>query len=78
MQPPVSLTVIHSPVVLPYISNIVQWINIIPDIVDQSDTLNDLVLFLDQCDLYFMISVILTYLEHCLVDNNHTMDNDSV
>ena len=41
MQPPMSLTFIHGPVMLPYISNSVQWINIIPDIVDQSDTVND-------------------------------------
>ena len=55
MQSPVSLTFIHSPVSLPYISNTVKWINIIPGIVDQSDTVNDLILFIDYCDLHFMV-----------------------
>ena len=38
MQPPVSLTFIHGPMILPYISNTVKWINIIPGIIDQSYT----------------------------------------
>ena len=38
MQPCLSLTFIHGPVILPYISNNVLWINTIPGIVDQSET----------------------------------------
>ena len=55
MQPPVSLIFIHSPVILPYISNTVSWINIILDIVDQSDTLNDLIIYIGHFDLHSMV-----------------------
>ena len=55
MQPPMSLTFIHGSVILPYISNTVSWINILPGIVDQSDTVNDLILFIGHCDLQFMV-----------------------
>ena len=55
MQPPVSLTFIHGPVILPYISNTVLWINTTQGIVDQSDTVNDFILFIDHCDLHFMV-----------------------
>ena len=41
MQPPLSLTFIHGPVILPYISNAVKQFTNIPDIVDQSDIMND-------------------------------------
>ena len=55
MQPPASLTFSNSPVILPYISNTVYWIDIIPGIVDQFDTVNDLILFIGHCDLHFMV-----------------------
>ena len=32
-----------------------KWINIIPGIVDQSDTVNDLILFVGHCDLHLMV-----------------------
>ena len=63
MQPPMSLTFIHGPVILPYISITVSWINIIPGIGDQSDTVNDLILFIGQYDHILWFSDF-TYLEH--------------
>ena len=56
MQPHVSLTFSHGPVILPYLSNTVYWINILPGIVDQSGTVIDLKLFIGHCDLHFMVS----------------------
>ena len=55
MQPPVSLTFIQSPVIMPYISNTVSWNNIIPGIVDQFGTVNDLILFIGHCDLHLIV-----------------------
>ena len=55
MQPPVSLTLIHVPVILPYISNTVYWINIMPGTVYQSDTMNDFILSTGHCDQHFMV-----------------------
>ena len=46
MQPHISLIFIHGPVILPDISNTASWINIVPGIVDQSETVNDLILFI--------------------------------
>ena len=45
------LTFSHGPVILPYYL----IINIIPGIDDQSDTVNDLILFIGHCDLHFMV-----------------------
>ena len=59
MQHPMPLTFIHGPVILPYITNTIEWINIIPGRVDLSNTVNDLILFIGHCDLHG--SVILTY-----------------
>ena len=55
MQPPMPLSFSHGPVILLYISNTFEWINIIPGIVDQSDTVNGLVLFIGHRDLHFMV-----------------------
>ena len=56
-----------------YILDTVLWINIVPGIVDQSDTVNDLIQFRGHCDLYFMVQ-----LDHYLVDSHHAVDNNSV
>ena len=55
MQPPMSWTFIHGRVILPNISSTVQWINIKPGIIAKSDIMNDLILFIGHCDLYFMV-----------------------
>ena len=55
MQPPVSLTFIHALVILPYISNTIYWTNVIPVIVNQSDTANGLMLLIGHCDIHFMV-----------------------
>ena len=55
MQPPVSLAFIRGPVTLTYISNTVKWINIISGIADQSDTVNDLILFIGHYDLHYIV-----------------------
>ena len=52
MQHPMTLTFIHGPVILPYITNTIEWINIIPGRVDLSNTVNDLILFIGHCDLH--------------------------
>ena len=77
MQPPVLLTFIHGPEILPHVSNNVEWMNIIPDIVDQSDIVKDLVLLINHCCLHFVVQI-LTYIENNLVNIHHTMDNGSV
>ena len=55
MQLPMSLTFIHGPVILPYIYNTNERINIITGIVYQSDTMNDLILLIGHRDPHFMV-----------------------
>ena len=46
----------------------------VPGIVDQFDTANDLILFIGHCDLHFMVQdLYVLYAEHNLVDSHHTM-----
>ena len=49
-----SLTFIHGPVtaVFPILFNVFKFI---PGIVEQSDTVNDLILFIGHCDLHFLV-----------------------
>ena len=54
MQTPVSLTFIHGQVILPYISNSVNGFYIILGRVDQSDSMNDHILYIGHCDIYVM------------------------
>ena len=55
MHIPVSLTYIHGPVILSYISNSVQWISISLGIVGQFDITNDPILFRGHYDQYLMV-----------------------
>ena len=46
----------------------------VPGIVDQSDTANDLILFIGHCDLHFKVpDLYVLYAEHNLVDSHHTV-----
>ena len=44
----------HGPVILPYILNTICWINVTPGILLPCDPMNDHLLYLGHCDLYFM------------------------
>ena len=43
------------PVILPYILNTICWINVTPGILVPCDPMNDHLLYLGHCDLYFMV-----------------------
>ena len=45
----------HGPVILPYILNTICWINVTPGILLPCDPMNDHLLYLGHCDLYFMV-----------------------
>ena len=45
----------HGPVNLPYILNTICWINVTPGILLPCDPMNDHLLYLGHCDLYFMV-----------------------
>ena len=55
-----SLIFIHGPVILPDIFNTVSWVNIVPGIEDQSDTVNDLILFIG----HWLYVVVLLFYVH--------------
>ena len=42
-------------VILPYILNTICWINVTPGILLPCDPMNDHLLYLGHCDLYFMV-----------------------
>ena len=49
--------------ILPYILNTICWINVTPGILVPCDPVNDHLLYLGHCDLYFMLfSVILPFI----------------
>ena len=45
----------HGPVILPCILNTICWINVTPGILLPCDQMNDHLLYLGHCDLYFMV-----------------------
>ena len=45
----------HGPVILSYILNTICWINVTPGILLSCDPMNDHLLYLGHCDLYFMV-----------------------
>ena len=47
--------IFHGPVILPYISVIIKYEGIILWILVQCGTVNDIILYIDHCDLYFMV-----------------------
>ena len=47
--------IFHGSVILPYILNTICWINVTPRILLPCDPMNDHLLYLGQCDLYFMV-----------------------
>ena len=47
--------IFHGSVILPYILNTICWINVIPGILLPCDPMNDHLLYLGHCDLYFMV-----------------------
>ena len=57
MQTPVTFNNIHGLVVLPNIANTVKWIYLIHAMVNDSrmDDSDDFILFIDNCDLYFIV-----------------------
>ena len=52
----------HGPVILPYILNTICWINVTPGILLPCDPMNDHLLYLGHCDLYFMVQWFLPYI----------------
>ena len=49
-------SVLQTPaLVLPYILNTICWINVTPGILVPCDPMNDHLLYLGHCDLYFML-----------------------
>ena len=47
--------IFHGSVILPYILNTICWINVTPGILPPCDPMNDHLLYLGHCDLYFMV-----------------------
>ena len=47
--------IFHGSVILPYILNTICWINVTPGILLPCDPMNDHLLYLGHCDLYFML-----------------------
>ena len=47
--------IFHGSVILPYILNTICWINVTPGILVPCDPMNDHLLYLGHCDLYFML-----------------------
>ena len=47
--------IFHGSVILPYILNTICWINVTPGILLPCDPMNDHLLYLGHCDLYFMV-----------------------
>ena len=68
--------VFHGSVILPYILNTICWINVTPWILVPCDPMNDHLLYLGHCDLWF--SDFALYLEYYLLDKCHTWDISSL
>ena len=49
------LTIFHGPLILLNICNTISWIYTILWILVQYDTMSDLIILVDHCDLYFMV-----------------------
>ena len=47
--------IFHGSVILPYILNTICWLNVTPGILLPCDPMNDHLLYLGHCDLYFMV-----------------------
>ena len=56
--------IFHASVILPYILNTICWINVTPGILVPCDPMNDHLLYLGHCDLYFMLQWF------CLISSN--------
>ena len=54
--------IFHGSVILPYILNTICWINVTPGILVPCDPMNDHLLYLGHCDLYFMVQWFLPYI----------------
>ena len=70
--------IFHGSVILPYILNTICWINVTPGILLPCDPMNDHLLYLGHCDLYFMVQWFALYLEYYLLDKCHTWDISSL
>ena len=69
--------IFHGSVILPYILNTICWINVTPGILVPCDPLNDHLLYLGHCDLYFMVQWF-CLIEYYLLDKCHTWDISSL
>ena len=63
--------IFHGSVILPYILNIC-WINVTPGILVPCDPMNDHLLYLGHCDLYFMLQWFCLYFYYYFMENCHT------
>ena len=70
--------IFHGSVILPYILNIICWINVTPGILLPCDPIIDVKIYLFWCDLYFMVHDFALYLEYFLLDKCHTWDISSM
>ena len=64
--------IFHGSVILPYILNTICWINVTPGILVPCDPVNDHLLYLGHCDLYFMLSDFAFYFYYYFMENCHT------
>ena len=68
--------IFHGSVILPYILNTICWINVTPGILLPCDPMNDHLLYLGHCDLYFMVQWFC--LISWILDKCHTWDISSL
>ena len=71
--------IFHGPVILPYICKTIWWMKIILDLMDQCDTKIDHIKYTGQWPTFHGPVILLyNYLENYLMDEGHTLDNESV
>ena len=71
--------IFHGSVILPYILNTICWLNVTPGILLPCDPMNDHLLYLGHCDLYFMVQwfCLISWILY-LLDKCHTWDITSM
>ena len=70
--------IFHGSVILPYILNTICWLNVTPGILVPCDPMNDHLLYLGHCDLYFMVQWFCLISWILLLDKCHTWDISSM
>ena len=70
--------IFHGSVILPYILNTICWINVTPGILLPCNPMNEHLLYLGHCDLYFMVHWFCLISWILLLDKCHTWDISSM